>query len=181
MGENMADLQIRDAHADERVAMQQLTVAAYTEYAAVLPVPVWEGYRANIIATIGSDESAARIVAVQNGRIVGSVLLYPAGAIRLQPNGEAHTLAAPEMRLLAVPPTERGHGVGAALLEECIRRARAAGVATLTLHTTDMMQTAMRMYEQRGFLRAPELDVQVPSGIIKGYRFSLQNEPAADS
>ena len=41
-------------------------------------------------------------------------------------------------------------------MKECIRRARRLGAACLNLHTTDMMQVAMRMYERMGFVRAPD-------------------------
>ncbi len=48
-------------------------------------------------------------------------------------------------------------------------------MASLTLHTTEIMQTAMRLYERMGFVRAPELDFQpAPDVIIKGYRLDLR-------
>jgi len=59
-------------------------------------------------------------------------------------------------------------------MQECIRRARQSGAPMLTLHTTDIMQTAMRMYEQMGFVRAPDLDFHpAPNIIVKGYRLPL--------
>ena len=81
----------------------------------------------------------------------------------------------PEIRLLAVTPSSRGQGIGAALMEECVRRARAFGAAVLALHTIDMMQTALRLYQQMGFVRAPELDFHpAPDLKIKGYRLNLE-------
>jgi GNAT superfamily N-acetyltransferase len=80
----------------------------------------------------------------------------------------------PEVRLLAVAPEARGQGIGTALMKECIRRARRLGAACLNLHTTDMMQVAMRMYERMGFVRAPELDFHPdPSITVKAYRLEL--------
>jgi hypothetical protein len=59
-------------------------------------------------------------------------------------------------------------------MEECIRRARRLGASCLNLHTTDIMQVAMRMYEQMGFVRAPELDFHPdPSITVKAYRLDL--------
>ena len=66
---------------------------------------------------------------------------------------KAVTLPWPELRLLAVPPDQRGQGIGAALVRECIEGARRSGVKILALHTTDMMRTAMRMYERLDFAR----------------------------
>jgi ribosomal protein S18 acetylase RimI-like enzyme len=59
-------------------------------------------------------------------------------------------------------------------MKECIRRARRLGAACLNLHTTDMMQVAMRMYERMGFVRAPELDFHpAPNITVKAYRLEL--------
>jgi GNAT superfamily N-acetyltransferase len=83
-------------------------------------------------------------------------------------------LAEPEIRLLAVAPAARGQGIGAALVRECLRRARQVGAKTITLHTTEIMSVAMQMYERLGFVRVPELDFHpVPEVTIKGYRYRL--------
>ncbi len=80
----------------------------------------------------------------------------------------------PEVRLLAVAPAARGRGVGAALMQECVRRVRRAGGRVLSLHTTDLMKTALRMYERMGFVRAPEIDFQLmPGTTVMGFRLDL--------
>ena len=57
-----------------------------------------------------------------------------------------------------------------------MRRARQAGFAAVTLHTTDMMAVAMSMYERIGFVRAPELDFEpAPGFTIKGYRYTFDS------
>jgi GNAT superfamily N-acetyltransferase len=106
--------------------------------------------------------------------VVGTVLLYPAGAAIENPGGTSATLRWPEVRLLAVAPSARGRGVGAALMKECIHRARSAAATALTLHTTDLMQAATRLYERLGFERAHDLDLEPAPGILaKGYRLDL--------
>ena len=118
--------------------------------------------------------TAAQIVAEDGGALVGTVLLLPAGAALATPDGTSITLRSPEVRLLAVAPSARGKGVALALMEACIERARAAGAPALSLHTTDMMAVAMRLYERMGFARAPELDITPAPGILaKGYRLPL--------
>jgi ribosomal protein S18 acetylase RimI-like enzyme len=65
--------------------------------------------------------------------------------------------------------------VGAALMQECVRRVRKTGGRVLSLHTTDMMQAALRMYERMGFVRAPELDFHPAPGVtVQGYRLDLK-------
>lgn len=161
----MTSFNLRDATELDQDAIREVTLAAYEEYAAVMHPLHWQFYRQNIIATLADVRPAAQIVAEGEGNLVGTVLLYPAGDA---------PLIWPEIRLLAVLPEARGLGIGGALVRECMGRAVAAGAAAITLHTTDMMAAAMRMYEKMGFVRAPELDHQpVPEVLVKGYRFDL--------
>jgi GNAT superfamily N-acetyltransferase len=166
---------IRDARAGERDAIEAVTLAAYQQYATTIPA-LWEAYRQNIVSTLAAAPPDAQIVAEDDGRIVGSVLLYRAGTVIARPGGGPLTLASPEVRLLAVAPEARGKGIGAALMHECVARARASGAARLTLHTTEMMQSAVHLYERMGFVHVPELDFRPgPSLVVKGYRLDLRD------
>lgn len=170
----MSGLTVRGAGPGDRDAIQAVTLAAYQEHTATIGAH-WKGYRQNIIATLAAAAPGTQIVALDDDRVVGTVLLYPAGASIEKPGGTTTlTLTWPEVRLLAVAPSARGRGVGAALMNECIHRARSAAATTLTLHTTDLMQAAMRLYERLGFERAHELDLEPAPGLIaKGYRLDL--------
>ena len=177
----MTELHIRDARADDRNVAREVTLSAYREYAAYMQTH-WEDYRQGIVATLADVKPAELIVAEQDATIVGSVLLFPAGTTLTLPNGTALTLTWPEIRLLAVAPAMRGRGIGAALVDECLRRARQSGAEAITLHTSDMMQTAMQLYERMGFVRAPELDFHPAPGLtVKGYRYRLDAEPPSSS
>lgn len=133
----------------------------------------WDGYRENIVATLADVAPAEQLVVEQDSAIVATVLLYPPRRIR-SPQGEPIEMPWPEVRLLAVAPGARGRGLGSALVQECVRRARQQGTRVLSLHTTDLMQAAMRMYERMGFVRAPELDFHPAPGVtVKGYRLDL--------
>jgi predicted N-acetyltransferase YhbS len=172
----MTELHIRDARADDQAAIEAVTLSAYQEYAPIMQ-DNWERYRHSILGTLADVKPAKQIVAEQNGAIVGTVLLFPAATVINRPDGGTATLTWPEIRLLAVSPAARGQGVGAALVRECMRRARQAGFAAVTLHTTDMMAVAMSMYERIGFVRAPELDFEpAPGFTIKGYRYTFDSK-----
>jgi len=168
----MTAVQIRSASEEDGEAIRNVTLAAYEEYAPAVPEPFWLAYRRHLLATLETKGPEDRIVAERDGVIVGSVLLFPPAAGTYGPAGADGRW--PEVRLLAVLPEARGHGVGSALMRECVRRARAAGAPVLGLHTTDMMRAAIRMYERMGFVRAPETDFEPGGGIlVKGFRLDL--------
>src|SRR5260221_9212070 len=138
----MTEFHIREARADDKAEIETLTISAYQEYAPVMQAN-WERYRHSILGTLADVGPAEQIVAEQDGALVGTVLLFPAATVLTRPDGGTATLTWPEIRLLAVSPSVRGQGIGAALVRECMRRAREAGAEAVTLHTTDMMAVAM--------------------------------------
>lgn len=173
MAQKSTTISLRDALEGDREAARKVTLAAYEEYSKMMPLVFWEGYRKNILALLDKTEPAQHIVAEYAGEIVGSVLLYPQAASAYRA-GAPESGALPEMRLLAVIPRMRGQGIGAALTHECVQRAQRAGAPALGLHTLDIMQTAMRMYERMGFVRAPDCDFHpTEHTVIKGYRLDL--------
>lgn len=108
----------------------------------------FEGLVAGIVADFVKGFDPAREAAWMaeiDGRIVGSVFLV---------KGDEDATA--KLRLLYVEPEARGAGVGAALVEACIARARAVGYRRLTLWTNSILTAARRIYERRGFTLVEE-------------------------
>jgi ribosomal protein S18 acetylase RimI-like enzyme len=82
------------------------------------------------------------------------------------------------LRMLAVHPSARGRGVGAALVGECVARTRLAGITAIGLHTTDAMRGAHRLYARCGFTRAPERDEEARSGgMLRAFTLEIAPGP----
>jgi len=78
-------------------------------------------------------------IAERDGENVGSVLLVK----------ETDEVA--RLRLLLVEPNARRLGIGARLVNECVRFARAARYRKITLWTHSVLTAARHIYEQAGF------------------------------
>ncbi|MHB8245979.1 MAG: GNAT family N-acetyltransferase [Acidimicrobiales bacterium] len=97
------------------------------------------------------------------------------------PLGQFDEADAAGIRMLAVDPVHQGRGVGSALVESCIERARTEGRSRVVLHTTERMTRAMALYEHLGFRRVPALDRQpLPEVELLAYVLELvhQGTPA---
>lgn len=166
---------IRQAGNSDKTAIRRVTLAAYQEYAANLQPRQWQEYRRNILDTLSGARPELQLVAELNGEIVGSVLIVLPEPVMEVPESTAMRPGFQEVRLLAVTPAARGQGIGKALMLACIERARSAGESAITLHTSDLMQTAKIMYERMGFQREPDMDFYPAEDVvIKGYRLELE-------
>lgn len=76
--------------------------------------------------------------------------------------------------MLSVAPQARGRGVGKALAEACLDRARAGELAEVVIASLPQMLVAHAVYAGLGFVRAPELDfTPVPLVDLWGFRLRL--------
>ncbi|GGF81357.1 hypothetical protein GCM10010912_28070 [Paenibacillus albidus] len=174
---NIKEVTVREATVRDREAIAEVMLEAYSEYAALLPGEFWTSYRDSIRSSVYSAGPAACIIAAIDQDIVGSVQLYLSSAAAY---GKPELgIESPIIRLLAVSPRARGQGIATLLIREAARRSLALGAHTLNLHTSDMMASAIRLYDKLGFRRAYETDMVNGDRLVKGYRLDLFSLPLA--
>jgi ribosomal protein S18 acetylase RimI-like enzyme len=167
-------MQIREATPTDFDAVARLTVAAYQ----ALPTWVGDDYAAELADVAGRAASGATVLVAEDGdgRVLGAVTLVlpPSPFFEWDPGVDGDC----GFRMLAVDPAAQGRGIGPALVDECLRRSRAAGRTRMLIGSTPWMTTAHRIYQRLGFVRCPDLDQQW--GDITGWAFGLDLSAVGD-
>ena len=174
------DFDVRLARPEELPALGALVADAYAALPGMPGPREQPAYYAMVRdAAARARNPAIRILAAvgRSGELLGSADLIEDMAHYGSGGSATARVNAAGIRLLAVAPEWRGHGVGKALARRCIERARELGRAALVLHTTRAMQTAWRMYEELGFQRSPDLDFR--QGELEVFGFELSLRPRA--
>lgn len=154
-------IEIREAGPDEYRAAGAVTAEAYREFVREGSAD-WVEYLARIEDVEGRASRTTILLAVDDGEIIGSATLELEG----RTDEEDDPLAPHEahIRMLGVHPDARGRGVGRLLMAACESRAREAGRTAVSLHTTQRMRAAQRMYESLGYERGG--DRVFPDGFV---------------
>ena len=150
-------LTIREVRPDEYEALGELTVRAY----AALP-GTGTGYHAELRDVARRAAIVPVLVAVDpDDRLLGGVAYVPGPGT---PYSESERDDEAGFRMLAVDPSTGGRGVGRALVEACIGRARAAGRNGVAIYTRPRRVFAQRLYSSLGFVRDTTRDLEFEPG-----------------
>ena len=103
-------------------------------------------------------KSGEIIVAESKEELVGAVCY-------IGPNIKKYYFPAesPCIRMLVVDPNARGMGIGRALTQECINRAKRDQAPHIALHTSPVMNVALPLYLRMGFEK--EADIEPIRGV----------------
>lgn len=150
---------VRPVRPEEHDSLARVTVAAYRE---LLAEHLSEGYAAELADVAARAQASELLVAVDTeGEVLGGIAYVRTGSPLAWFDGS--DIAG--LRMLAVAPEAQGRGVGAALIDASVARARDEGTRLVLLHTTARMTVAHRVYERAGFRRDPERDVVLTGGL----------------
>ena len=164
-------MEIREVRPEEYDAAGEVTAEAYREFVPADDAESWAEYLGSLRDVAGRVSRTVVLVALEEGRLLGTATIEMEQTIGDDDQEVPEEAAI--LRMLGVDPGARGRGVGRALVQETIDRARRAGKHTLLLRTTAFMQIAQAMYRSMGFERDPSLDESYPGVDLLGYRMML--------
>ena len=164
-------MEIRPVQPGEHEEAGRVTALAYQEFVPSDPSPGWVEYLDSIADIAGRADRTTVLVAVEDGRILGSATIEIDATIGDDDRELPPDVAA--LRMLGVDPAVRRSGIGRALVEASMDAARARGKRRFILRTTSRMTGAQRLYESMGFRRDPNLDMSFPEVDLLGYRIDL--------
>lgn len=168
-----APFTIRPARPEDDAAIGELLVDAFVaRYAQKLPeVQISPSRRQALRAVADKRAVATVLVAEQEGRVVGTVALFPPGA----PDSQAFIPGAADLRHLALDPALHGRGLSGRLLDPIEHVARTWGVSAICLHVRRGAHGLGRMYERRGYARVPAGDVdKLPEVFLEAWALQLR-------
>jgi len=168
----------REIRRDEYEALGRLMVEVYAGLDG-FPTPEEQPTYYEMLANIGhmteQRDTEVLVAMAEDGTIVGGVVYFSDMAMYGAGGSATAETNASGIRLLGVDPRSRGAGVGRALTNACLQRARDQGHAQVILHTTQAMQVAWRLYENMGFERSQDLDFDQEGLPVFGFRLMLED------
>lgn len=163
---------IEEVRETEKEALRRLLVDSYHQYQHSYREPAaWQEYLATIKASVDNPAVAKILVAKSDSQILGTLQLFESSEKAYQkPDLQIYS---PIIRLLAVHPKARGHGIAQELLKAAAHYAKSIGASELYLHSSDIMQKAIRLYEWTGFKRDRTKEFKKNDLWVKCYRLDL--------
>jgi len=146
MSSPTSTLTLRDFTVADTEAVNRVSQSAWMQFQPEFKQD-WEGFITYAANTAALADELDLIVAELDGNVAGVI-----GYVRPQrPREVVFPTEWAVIRMLSVSPDARGHGIGRALTQECIARAKRDGAAVIGLHTGPLFRIALDMYLRMGF------------------------------
>ncbi|MBR1213809.1 GNAT family N-acetyltransferase [Bradyrhizobium sp. JYMT SZCCT0180] len=144
----MTDILIRDYEGSDADNLNRTAAAAFGQFRD--HYNDWPAMLAGLSKTPALGTTGEVIIAELQDKFAGAVAYF--GPDR--PKAAFFDQSWPIIRMLIVDPAFRGRGIGHALSNECIARAKRDGAPLIALHTSPIMTVALPMYLKMGFVKA---------------------------
>jgi predicted N-acetyltransferase YhbS len=167
-----SEVRVREATAADDEAIGELLVEAFvTRYAQKMPEVVVTPHRKEELRDVANKRAVARVwVAELNGKIVGTVALWPPGAHR----SESWIQGAADLRHLAVAPSLGGRGISKQLIDVAEAHAREQRWKGVCLHVRRGAHGVRAIYEKRGYQRREDGDLDFrPEVFLEAFYLSF--------
>ena len=152
---------IRRAHDGELEAAGDVVADAYR---GMPGMDAGHGYLDVVRDARGRARDVEVLVAVDAGGVVLGSVSYVSD--HASPYAELELEGESGFRMLGVRAAARGRGVGRALVEACVERARADRRRGVAISTDPRWTDSHRVYERVGFQRAEERDFEPVPGVF---------------
>lgn len=164
---------IRESKPDELDKIKKVLIEAYEQYAAILTKEQWENYKNSIIDAAEKSKTKTKLVAIADNVLLGACFIYDSaekayGLTDLE-------IEYPIIRLIGVSPKARGLGIATELIRASCNLSLEWGTDRIVLHTSDMMKSAIRLYEKLGFKRAKQYEFMNGNILVKSYELNINN------
>jgi GNAT superfamily N-acetyltransferase len=144
----MTEIRLRDYESADAEELNRIAVSAFDQFRD--HYRDWPAMLAGLSKTSDLSASGEVIIAELQNKFAGAVAYFG-------PNSQKAAFFDqrwPIIRMLVVDPAFRGKGIGRALSDECIARAKRDGSPIIALHTSPIMSVALPMYLKMGFVKA---------------------------
>ena len=144
----MTAIRLRDYQDADAEDLNRIAVSAFDQFRDYYDD--WPAMRARLSQTSALGASGEVIIAELQSKFAGAVGYFG-------PNSQKAAFFDsrwPIIRMLVVDPAFRGKGIGRALSEACIAKARRDKAPLIALHTSPIMSVALPMYLKMGFVKA---------------------------
>ncbi|WP_129691471.1 GNAT family N-acetyltransferase [Gottfriedia acidiceleris] len=164
---------IRESKPNELDKIKKVLIEAYEQYAAILTKEQWENYKNSIIDATEKSKTKTKLVAIADNVLLGACFIYDSAE-------KAYGLTDleidyPIIRLIGVSPKARGLGIATELIRASCNLSLEWGSDRIVLHTSDMMKSAIRLYEKLGFKRAKQYEFMNGNILVKSYELNINN------
>lgn len=165
---------IEEAKVTDHQAIVSLILKSYEQYKHVFETNRWKKYQKELTNSVNNPAIAQLLVAKLNNKIIGTIFLYKNGYDAYE--NEVVNLPHPVFRFLAVHPDARGYKIAQRLIHSSIETLRKSEESFLYLHTSPLMENALKLYNFLGFLHDRKYDYEKNGEPILSYRLSLKGE-----